>query len=241
MSLTPEEVVNKRFQITKFREGYDQDEVDDFLDQIVIELRRLTEVNTQLTADLVKAQAAPAQQAETPEVILQAAVINASVPSAADANNSHSLLELARKLHEEHVREGLTKRDQLIRDGQENSARLVRDAEAQARAVIGQLELDRKAIENTIDDLREFEHDYRARLREYIENQLGNLVREESFEQPLEAAKGIDLENAAALMAAEAEELEISSSASAEALDEELEDEVSELTSDGEAEVGERS
>lgn len=231
MSLTPEEVVNKRFQITKFREGYDQDEVDDFLDQIVIELRRLTEVNSQLSADLAKAQAAPAAEVESPEVMIQAAVINASVPSAADANNSHSLLELARKLHEEHVREGLTKRDQLIRDGQENAARLVRDAEAQARAVIGQLELDRKAFENTIDELREFEHDYRARLRDYIETQLSALVREESFEQPLEAAANIDLENAAALIAAEAmvEELE------------ELEDAAADLSDDEEAEVGERS
>ena len=33
MPLTPEDVVNKRFQPTKFREGYDQDEVDDFLGQ----------------------------------------------------------------------------------------------------------------------------------------------------------------------------------------------------------------
>ncbi len=40
MALTPEDVVNKRFQPTKFREGYDQDEVDDFLDEIVVELRR---------------------------------------------------------------------------------------------------------------------------------------------------------------------------------------------------------
>ena len=39
MALTPEDVVNKRFQPTKFREGYDQDEVDDFLDEVVVELR----------------------------------------------------------------------------------------------------------------------------------------------------------------------------------------------------------
>jgi hypothetical protein len=115
-------------------------------------------------------------------------------------------LELARKLHEEHVREGLTKRDQLIRDGQENAARLVRDAEAQARAVLGQLELDRKAIENTIDELRDFEHDYRGRLREYIESQLTTLIREESFEQPLEAAAKIEF---AALTELDADEDEL--------------------------------
>jgi len=228
MSLTPEEVVNKRFQITKFREGYDQDEVDDFLDQIVVELRRLTQANAELNLQLSAASSAPAVEAETPEVILQAAVINATVPSAADANNSHSLLELARKLHEEHVREGLTKRDQLIRDGQENAARLVRDAEAQAKAVIGQLELDRKAFENTIDDLREFEHDYRARLHDYIEMQLTALVREESFEQPLEAVKKIDLEETSALLAAEA-------------LVGALEEAVEDVLEDEDDEVGERS
>lgn len=193
MALTPEEVVNKRFTIVKFREGYDQDEVDDFLDEVVVELRKIggenEELRQQLAAAKAQASAAPAVSAADFPV---APVVAASVPSAADASNSHSLLELARKLHEEHVREGLTKRDQLIRDGQENAARLVRDAEAQARAVLGQLELDRKAIENTIDELREFEHDYRGRLREYIESQLTTLIREESFEQPLEAAAKIE-------------------------------------------------
>src|SRR3954465_13834805 len=52
MALTPEDVVNKRFQATKFREGYDQDEVDDFLDEVVNELRRLTEDNEDLRSKL---------------------------------------------------------------------------------------------------------------------------------------------------------------------------------------------
>ncbi|KNC17683.1 cell division protein [Arthrobacter sp. RIT-PI-e] len=48
MALTPEDVVNKRFQPTRLREGYDQDEVDDFLDEIVVELRRLNSENEEL-------------------------------------------------------------------------------------------------------------------------------------------------------------------------------------------------
>jgi DivIVA domain-containing protein len=52
MALTPEDVVNKRFQATKFREGYDQDEVDDFLDEVVNELRRLGEENEELRSKL---------------------------------------------------------------------------------------------------------------------------------------------------------------------------------------------
>ncbi|MDQ1288968.1 MAG: DivIVA protein [Actinomycetota bacterium] len=52
MALTPEDVVNKRFQATKFREGYDQDEVDDFLDEVVNELRRLTDENDEMRQKL---------------------------------------------------------------------------------------------------------------------------------------------------------------------------------------------
>ena len=57
MPLTPEDVVNKRFQPTKFREGYDQDEVDDFLDEIVVELRRLNQENEDLRQRLLASEA----------------------------------------------------------------------------------------------------------------------------------------------------------------------------------------
>src|SRR6478609_8172638 len=57
MALTPEDVVNKRFNPTKFREGYDQDEVDDFLDEVVVELRRLNQENEELRQRLVASDA----------------------------------------------------------------------------------------------------------------------------------------------------------------------------------------
>jgi DivIVA domain-containing protein len=52
MPLTPDEVVNKRFSATKFRQGYDEEEVDEFLDEVVAELRRLTSDNEDLKAKL---------------------------------------------------------------------------------------------------------------------------------------------------------------------------------------------
>lgn len=52
MALTPQDVVNKRFQHVKFREGYDQEEVDDFLDEVVLELRRLYQENDELRQKL---------------------------------------------------------------------------------------------------------------------------------------------------------------------------------------------
>jgi DivIVA domain-containing protein len=69
MALTPEDVVNKRFQPTKFREGYDQDEVDDFLDEIVVELRRLNQENDELRKKLAEAgSSVPASSSASPVV-----------------------------------------------------------------------------------------------------------------------------------------------------------------------------
>ncbi len=66
MALTPEDVVNKRFQPTKFREGYDQDEVDDFLDEIVVELRRLHQENDELRKQLTDGGTADASAPAKP-------------------------------------------------------------------------------------------------------------------------------------------------------------------------------
>lgn len=70
--LTADDVLNKKFQPTKFREGYDQDEVDDFLDEVVNTLRALDAENAELKAKLEAAErrndglaapVAPAEQA----------------------------------------------------------------------------------------------------------------------------------------------------------------------------------
>lgn len=73
MALTPEDVVNKRFQPTKFREGYDQDEVDDFLDEIVVELRRLNAENEDLRRQLAEAVAGTPREGSVPAPVSAAA------------------------------------------------------------------------------------------------------------------------------------------------------------------------
>jgi DivIVA domain-containing protein len=52
MAFMPEDVLNKNFTATQFRRGYDEHEVDDFLDEIVVELRRLTTENEDLSRQL---------------------------------------------------------------------------------------------------------------------------------------------------------------------------------------------
>jgi DivIVA domain-containing protein len=195
MALTPEDVVNKRFSQTKFREGYDQDEVDDFLDEVVVELRRLTQENDELKARLaaagdgapVEAPAAPAAPvAEAPAAPVEApapapvaAVAPAPAPVAEGDDESVSttnLLQLARRLHDEHVKEGADKRDALIAEGHATAARIVAEAETKQRNEMARLNQEKAAVEHRIDELRTFEKDYRQGLKSYIEEQLSGLA-----------------------------------------------------------------
>lgn len=188
MPLTPEDVVNKRFQPTKFREGYDQDEVDDFLDEVVVELRRLYQENEDLRRRLLAADSRiaelqrsgadlPAQLASTPAPAPAVSAFPEPVsdPAALDSSSTNNLLQLARKLHDEHVREGMVKRDELIAEGHATAARLVREAEAQQRSEMNRLEQEKAVIEHRIQELRSFEREYRLKLKSYIESQLHEL------------------------------------------------------------------
>ncbi|TFC96671.1 MULTISPECIES: DivIVA domain-containing protein [Cryobacterium] len=186
MALTPEDVVNKRFQSTKFREGYDQDEVDDFLDEVVVELRRLTAENEELKARVSSGggasesvvEAAPAAEAVAEPVAAPVAVAAAAPASAEPVDETAgttNLLQLARRLHEEHVKEGAEKRDALIAEGHATAARLVAEAEAKQRAQLTVLDQERSVLETKIDDLRTFEREYRQKLKSYIETQLHDL------------------------------------------------------------------
>jgi DivIVA domain-containing protein len=185
MALTPEDVVNKQFQQTKFREGYDQDEVDDFLDEVVVELRRLIQENQDLQERLSQAESgAPAptasvEAAPVPEPVAAAPVAApepvAPAPVQDESESSNSLLVLARRLHDEHVREGAEKRDQLIAEGNATAARVVAEAEAKQREELAKLDERRSVLEREIDQLREFEREYRQKLRSYIEGQLHDL------------------------------------------------------------------
>src|SRR5476649_1240828 len=182
MALTPEDVVNKRFQPTKFREGYDQDEVDDFLDEVVVELRRLNQENEELRQRLVAGEARINELQRTGAAAPAAAQAPVAAPDPAfagqvdaagmDPSNTNNLLQLARRLHEEHVREGMEKRDALIAEGHAAAARVVSDAQQAQHAQLAGLEQEKQSLERKVEELRSFEKEYREKLRGYIEGQL---------------------------------------------------------------------
>ncbi|MFE6489853.1 DivIVA domain-containing protein, partial [Streptomyces sp. NPDC057757] len=91
MPLTPEDVRNKQFTTVRLREGYDEDEVDAFLDEVEAELTRLLRENEDLRAKLAAATRAaaqnqanmrkePPQDAQRPAAPVPAAISGPPVP-----------------------------------------------------------------------------------------------------------------------------------------------------------------
>lgn len=183
MALTPDDVVTKQFQHVRFKDGFDPDEVDDFLDEIVIEWRKAIEENTELKAKLAayESGAAPAEAAPVAEAPAPAPVAEVPAPLAAEPAPSGSatatagIIELAQRLHDEHVAEGEAKRNQLIADAENEVNRIRTEAEAKQREETARLERERNTLEARITELRNFERDYRSQLRGYIEGQLRDL------------------------------------------------------------------
>lgn len=203
MALNPDEVVNKRFSATKFRQGYDEEEVDEFLDEVVSELRRLNgeneELRTKLSAcesrvaelsrsssrsEVAAPDAAPAAvvapvptptpaPTPTPTPAPAPVPVAASAPSGVDS--AAGMLALAQRLHDEHVAAGKSKGDKLVNDAQTQATRMVREAEEKQRQTLGDLESQRQVLERKVEDLRSFEREYRSRLKAYLETQLRDL------------------------------------------------------------------
>jgi DivIVA domain-containing protein len=183
MALTPDDVVTKQFQHVRFKEGFDPDEVDDFLDEIVVEWRKALAENEELKAKLAAYESgaapetAPAPAAEAPAPAAPAPVAEAVVVAedTAPAAASAGIIELAQRLHDEHVAEGVAQKEKLISDAQAQAASIVSEAEAKGREEMARLDKERATLEGRITELRNFERDYRQQLRSYIEGQLRDL------------------------------------------------------------------
>lgn len=200
--LTADDVLNKKFQATKFREGYDQDEVDDFLDEVVNTLRDLQGENDDLKTKLAAAerriaelsragaqQQAPAPKPEpapvpepqpvpamqAPAPVVQAPVQVGGPGRGNEPESATGMLALAQKLHDDYVRSGQEESDRLVNEAKSRANRIVREAEETSQRTLGQLEQERSLLERKIDELRVFERDYRTRLKSYLENLLGDL------------------------------------------------------------------
>ena len=193
MPLTPEDVANKQFTSTRLKPGYDETEVDEFLDEVEAELTRLYRENDELRSKLTTAQrqlaegggeaattiqAAPPVpvQAPTPPPPPPAPAPVAQAPSGGNVSETATgILALAQRTADEHVSEARTQADRIIGEARTRADQLKREADDKHRQMIGSLENERVTLEREVEKLRTFEREYRSRLKSYLEGQLREL------------------------------------------------------------------
>lgn len=208
MALMPEDLQNKRFTPVRFSEGYDMDEVDNYLDNdIMPRLQELIDENNRLTRELEEAHnriaqlesgtvahEAPVDEvvAEHPEehvadeTVVEAPIVEtadetaAVAPTTSAPQDAAGIIALANRLHDEHVKNGEDERDRLITEANAESRRIIGEAEERSRTTLDTLENQKAELEKSIEGLRSFERDYRNRLRNYLENQLRDLDTNET-------------------------------------------------------------
>ena len=223
--LTAEDILNKKFTATKFREGYDVVEVDDFLDEVLNTLRALQGENDDLkdklaaaegrVAELTRenaAQASAPSAPSAPEPVREVApapapapVVAPPVPAPAPApvtqvssrasepESATGMLQLAQKLHDDYVRSGQEEGERVVNEARTEGERIVREAQETSNRTLGALEQERSLLERKIDELRQFERDYRTRLQSYLENLLGDLNNRGSAIPPTNKVSGTGL------------------------------------------------
>lgn len=174
--LSADDVLNKAFSKTKYREGFDQDEVDDYLDAIAHTIQSLTAERDDLAARL---NAALSELQQVRSGSAPVAPVPVAAAGAATTASSADIMSMARQLHQEYITSGQEEKLRILEraelEAKDIVTRAQRDAEYAAQEALERAKRDQAEIERAIEDLRRFERDYRARLTTYLQNLLGDL------------------------------------------------------------------
>ncbi len=214
MPLTPADVHNVAFKKPPIgKRGYDEEEVDAFLDEVERELARLIEENNQFRAGHIPAgpagdmrhsgefadlktqldrlsreKAAAEQAVRQLEMEVNQLRSSGATPTGSGDGEQQALrvLMMAQRTADEHVSDARREADKLLTDARTKSDEMTRDARAKAEAlerdarqrhqeVMGSLEAKRVALQKHLEELKQFEREYRTRLKAYLESQLRDL------------------------------------------------------------------
>ena len=177
MAITPEDLITKSFKIVTEESGYDRNEVDDFLDELVVELRALYSERDalerqvgQLSAnapDSPAAAVAPAQSSAAP---------------AAAPQDAAALLAMAQKVHDDYVAQGEKAKAELLEEAERKADAMVSEAQQQREEVLSRLTDEKEELEIAVEALRGFESRYRSKLLQHLDAQVQELKNLKSIE-----------------------------------------------------------
>lgn len=186
--LTESDVLNARFKApSSIEEGYDLDQVDFFLDEVAETIAQLTAQKAELENELKKAQARIAElensgaatgRGEAPfsaATTASFAPVGGGAGGGGDTNAVAGMLALAQQLHDKYISDGKAEADRILAEANAESQRIIAEAEEQHNRTLTQLEQERGLLERKISELRDFERDYRTRLKSYLESLLADV------------------------------------------------------------------
>src|SRR3954471_4949711 len=141
MPLTPADVHNVVFKKPPIgKRGYDEDEVDAFLDVVEAELARLIEENNELRSGAARGgarveeapapAAAPAPVAAPPPPVQQ--------PREDDSARASRMLALATETADRYVNEAKTQAEQMLTGAKTNSERLMTEARTKSEQMVAE-------------------------------------------------------------------------------------------------------
>ena len=186
--LTESDVLNARFKApSSIEEGYDLDQVDFFLDEVAETIAQLTAQKAELENELKKAQARIAElensgaatgRGEAPfsaATTASFAPVGGGAAGGGDTNAVAGMLALAQQLHDKYISDGKAEADRILAEANAESQRIIAEAEEQHNRTLTQLEQERGLLERKISELRDFERDYRTRLKPSLESRLADV------------------------------------------------------------------
>ena len=165
MAPTPQEIQDREFR-EAFR-GYNQDDVDTFLDEIAVEFGRLYQENQRMKVQLAALQQEVARLADTKDRAPGPAAASVAPKEIDDAH-----IETARKAADAALEEAkrratetINRAEQRAREIDELTARRAKDVDADASNALTD-------AQKRVGDLRRQEAELRRRIRTFLEQQL---------------------------------------------------------------------
>ena len=154
MPLTPADVHNVVFKKPPIgKRGYDEDEVDAFLDVVEAELARLIEENNELRSG--SATGRTPRAVETPEPPAPAPAAAPPPPPAPvredDSARASRMLALATETADKYVNEAKAQADQMVVSAKTNSERMVSEARAKSEQMVSEAKM---RADSTLNDAR---------------------------------------------------------------------------------------
>ena len=177
MAITPEDLITKSFKIVTEEAGYDRNEVDDFLDELVVELRALYSERDALERQVEQLSAnAPDSPAAA------AAPAQSSAAPAAAPQDAAALLAMAQKVHDDYVAQGEKAKAELLEEAEKKADAMVSEAQQQREEILSRLTDEKEELEIAVEALRGFESRYRSKLLQHLDAQVQELKNLKSIE-----------------------------------------------------------